>query len=211
MSKANKPQTTRGKIYEEVKKEIFSCILQPSEILVVDNLARRFGVSRTPVREALLALSNEGLLETRHHVGFIVAPVNVREIIEIYSLRILLEKEAVRLAASRLTPEDLAKLAALLDNPEKPFGRRFHFIIAHASGWGVLANTIEDLMDKSSRSETLFSKSQALLADKELGRQYSHRKIYEALLVGDGDQAASLMELHLNEAKEYILKAIAMM
>lgn len=211
MSKTNNPQTTRGKIYEEVKKEIFSCVLQPSEILVVDNLAKRFGVSRTPVREALLALSNEGLLEARHHVGFIVTPVNVREIIEIYSLRILLEKEAVRLATSRLTPEDLAKLAALLDNPENPFGRHFHSIIAHASSWGVLANTIEDLMDKSSRSETLFSKSQALLADKALGRQYAHRKIYDALVVRDGDRAASLMELHLDEAKEYILKAITMM
>lgn len=210
MSKTGEKRTSTAKIYEELKEEIFECTLQPSEILVVDALAKRFGVSRTPVREALLTLANRGLLEPRHHVGFIVAPVNAREIIEIYSLRILLEKEAARLAASRLAAHDLARLGSLLYNPGRPFGRRFHSIIAHASGWGVLADTIENLMDKSSRSRALFGKSQALLAEKATVRQYDHSKIYEALANGDGDSAASLMELHLGEAKEYILETIAM-
>ena len=210
MGRTNAARTTRDKIYDEIKREIFECTLQPSEILVVDNLAKRFGVSRTPVREALLALANEGLLEAKHHVGFMVASVSVREIVETYNLRIMLEKECALRAASRISPQELAALAALLDNPGKTNGRLFHSLIARASDWGVLADTLEGLIDKSSRSNALLSRSQALLADKAQGRQYDHRRIYEALAAGDGETAASLMALHLDEAKEYVLKAMAM-
>jgi DNA-binding GntR family transcriptional regulator len=95
-------RTSREKIYEELKSEIFDGRLRPSDVLAVDDLARRFGVSRTPVREALIALSNKGLLDARYHVGFIVTSIDVREIIETYHLRILLEKESVRLAVRNI-------------------------------------------------------------------------------------------------------------
>jgi DNA-binding GntR family transcriptional regulator len=196
-------RTSREKIYEELKNEIFDGRLRPSDVLVVDDLARRFGVSRTPVREALIALSNKGLLDARYHVGFIVTSVNVREIIETYHLRTILEKEAIRLAVRNILPDDLKQLK------ESAFdsGRRFHSLIAVASGWDVLAETLENLMDKSERVRALFMKAPKYLAEKP-DSDYGHQKIYNAIAAGDEEEAIIFMGKHLDESREYILKII---
>ncbi len=202
--------SNRKEIYDRLKEEIFTCAILPQEILIIDNLAERFGVSRTPVREALLALCNEGLLEARHHVGFIVTPVNPREIVETYSLRILLEKEAARLATGRITPEAMQELEELIRRPRRQQGRRFHSIIAAASRWGVLAETIESLVDKSSRTHALFAQAQDRLSEDAFQSVHGHEPIVEGLRAHDAEKASLAMELHLNEARERVLKAIAM-
>lgn len=202
--------STRKKIYDHLKEEIFTCAILPEEVLVVDNLAERFGVSRTPVREALLALCNEGLLNARHHVGFIVPPVNPREIVETYSLRIILEKEAVRLAVDRIVPDSLRELEECAHKPRRQQGRRFHSIIASASGWGVLAEMIEALMDKSARTHALFSQAQDRVSEDRFQSVHGHSQIYEAVRDRKTDGAILAMERHLDEARERVLKAIAM-
>ncbi len=201
-------QTSRGKIYGLLKNEIFECRIAPSEILVVDELAKRFGVSRTPVREALLALANEGLLDAKHHVGFIVAPVNAKEIVETYSLRIVLEKESARLATRNAGSHDLERLLAIADKSDPSGGRRFHSLIAEISGWGVLAQMLETLMDKTARSRTLFVTSHTPQG-ASFAEKYDHRMIYGAIASHDEEEASSLMEMHLREARKYILGAIS--
>jgi DNA-binding GntR family transcriptional regulator len=205
MIKTDDARTSRERIYEELKTEIFNGRLRPSEVLVVDDLAKRFGVSRTPVREALIALSNKGLLGAKHHIGFIVTSVDVREIMETYRLRILLEKEAVRLAVRNMLPDDLQRLAVAAREPN----RHFHSCIAAVSGWGVLAETLENLLDKTERSRALFTSTQRQLIKESVDRRGGHRDIYDAIASGDEEKAATFMEIHLNEAQEYILKAIS--
>jgi DNA-binding GntR family transcriptional regulator len=207
----NKPRETSGartsreKIYEELKNDIFQGRLRPSDVVAADDLAGRFGVSRTPVREALLALCNKGLLHAKHHVGFIVSSVDVKEIVETYRLRILLERESASLAALHVLPDDLKALALEARKPS----RNFHLLVAAASGWGVLAETLEILMDKTDRARALFTKTQKQLTEKAVQRRCGHLEIYEAIASGDERQAALLMETHLNEARQYILKAIS--
>ena len=203
-------ETTREKIYRQLKNEIFSCDIMPTEVLVIDDLAVRFGVSRTPVREALIALANEGLLDAKHHVGFIVTPLDAKEIVETYMLRVLLEKEAVRLATRNIDAEQLADLAALAEEERFPEGRRFHSLIAACSGWGALAEMLEILMDKTSRSRALFvntlwKKRETLSEDEE----WCHRRIYEAIAARDEAHAATCMENHLLQARGRILRAIS--
>ena len=210
MTKAKGGLSTRKKIYEELKRQIFTCALSPSDVLIVDELAKHFGVSRTPVREALIALCNEGLLDARHRVGFIVTPVNAKEIVETYSLRILLEKEAVRLATPRLLPEDLRSLEAMSREPQALQNRHFHSLIAKASGWGVLLETLEMLMDKSARTRALFTRVQERMADAAIVRVYGHEQIYDAMASGKAEEAAYFMEMHLNEARERVLRIISM-
>ncbi|MDR1621557.1 MAG: GntR family transcriptional regulator [Synergistaceae bacterium] len=201
----NGAKTSRERIYEELKNEIFDGRLRPSEVLIVDDLAKRFGVSRTPVREALIALSNKGLLEAKHHIGFIVTSVDVREIMETYRLRILLEKEAVRLAVRNILPANLERLAVAAREPN----RYFHSCIAVISGWGVLAETLETLLDKTDRSRSLFTSAQKQLMKEAVRRRCGHPEIFDAIASGDEEKAASFMEIHLNEAQEYVLKAIS--
>jgi DNA-binding GntR family transcriptional regulator len=205
------PKTvTREKIYDSLKEEILTCAILPEAILVIDSLAKRFEVSRTPVREALLALCNEGLLVTQHHVGFIVPPINPRKIIETYSLRILLEKESARLAAVRMSPRALKELEEFVRKPRSQQGREVHSIVAAASGWSVLAETIEGLLDKSARARALLLLQVENLPEDAPPRVHGHSKIYEAIRSRDAEKAALAMERHLNEARELILRAVAM-
>lgn len=209
MARSDELQTARQKILEEIKKEIFECKIAPSEVLVVDDLARRFGVSRTPVREALLSLASSGMLDAKHHVGFIVTPVNAKEIIETYSLRMLLERESTRLTTKNISQKGLEHLRTLADDYDDLDGRRFHAFIAATSGWGVLAEMLEILMDKTARSRALFANTVSFTDGRAQDEKFSHRMIYDAIAAGEEGEAASLMEMHLREAQRYILKTIS--
>lgn len=196
-------------IYNKIKEEIVSCTISPQQVLVVDSLATRFEVSRTPVREALLALSSEGLVEAKHRIGFIVTSVDAREMVETFGLRILLEKEAARLAAERISKENLEKLESLLREPSSFENRKFHTLIAESSGWGVLAQTIETLLDKSARARALFIKMSDGPNNTEIPRRYGHFEILVAIKASLPGEAAEAMEKHLEEAKNRVLKKIA--
>ena len=208
MEEKRERDTTRKKIYEVLKKEIFEGKFISMEVLVVDDLARRFGVSRTPVREALLTLASNGLLDAKHHVGFIVRPVDAKELIETYSLRILLERESARLAARNVGPAATERLRDLSAGGGNPDGRAFHAYVAEMSGWSVLAEMLEILMDKTARSRALFASASGLTTDRDHNEKFDHRAIYEAIAAREEDEAASLMELHLREAQRYILRAL---
>lgn len=198
------------RIYERLKDEIFDCTIRPDEVLVIDDLARRFSVSRTPVREALLSLCKEGLLDARHRVGFLVTPVDAREIIETYSLRILLERESARLAASRIDEDALRRLEEMTRRPIFQHNREFHSLIAASSGWGVLADTLESLMDKSARTRALLYRVQTRYTEDVLRSRHRHVEIYEALKARQAEEAALAMVQHLEEARERVLKALSM-
>lgn len=212
-SKTNGRIDTRSasrKIYDRLKDEIFDCTIRPDEVLVIDDLARRFSVSRTPVREALLALCKEGLLDARHRVGFLVTPVDAKEIIETYSLRILLERESTRLAASRIDEDSLRQLEEMTRRPLFQNNREFHSLIAVASGWGVLADTLEALMDKSARTRALLYRVQTRYTEDVLKNRHRHIEIYEALKSRQAEEASLAMVQHLEEARERVLKALSM-
>jgi DNA-binding GntR family transcriptional regulator len=126
-------------------------------------------------------------------------------IMETYRLRILLEKEAVRLAVRNVPPDDLQRLSVVAREPN----RYFHSYIAVISGWGVLAETLENLLDKTDRSRALFTSTHRRLTEDSVGRRCGHQDIYDAIASGDEEKAVSLMEIHLNEAQDYILTAIS--
>lgn len=197
------------RVYETIKDEIFQNLIKPQTVLVVEELAQRFEVSRTPIREALLALSGEGFLEARHHVGFIVTAVDIPKVIQTYSLRALIEKESARLAATRIDEETLEELAEKIQEPGRMHHRLFHSLIAQASGWEVLAEVLEGLMDRSARAHALLSQHPVWLQQEPGEKLYGHQEIYEALLARDPDAAAYAMEQHLNEARERVLRAIS--
>jgi Transcriptional regulators len=203
------------KVYETIKDEIFQNLIKPQTVLVVDELTQRFKVSRTPIREALLALCGEGFLEARHHIGFIVTAVDIQKIIQTYSLRALIEKESARLAARRIDDETLGQLAMKIQEPGRMHHRMFHSLIAKASGWEVLAEVLEGLMDRSARAHAILSQNPVWHeegldeSDKPVEKIYGHQEIYEALLARDPAAAAYAMEQHINEARERVLRAVS--
>lgn len=103
-----------GAVHAQLKDDLLQGAFQPGDALREVALAERFGVSRTPVREALTRLLHEGLLECRAR-GLFVKEIDPEQIMQVYDLRILLEGQAAQEAASVRTEVDLMRLQALVD------------------------------------------------------------------------------------------------
>ena len=144
------------KVFSRLKEFVFSNHFRPGERLLDRDLARLLGVSRTPVREALVRLHQDGLLETRDGRGYFVIDIqDARHIGDLYDLREVLEVHAVHLAAERARPEDLDELGELLPpstpiaptrtkrGEEVKLGLKVHEIIARASGNAFLHETLD--------------------------------------------------------------------
>ena len=102
-------------VYEEVRQAIIELRLQPGEPLREATMAEQLGVSKTPVREALARLEQEGLVETTSFKGAVVSGYSPQDLQEIYELRELLEGAAVRAAAATASPETVARLEGLVN------------------------------------------------------------------------------------------------
>jgi DNA-binding GntR family transcriptional regulator len=141
-----------GTVYAALRDQIISGALAPGTHLVEGTLAREFGTSRSPVREALGQLAFEGLLE-RHDRAMRVRVLRPEDVLDLYEVRIALERAAARAAADRRTDFDLGVLGstldAMLDLPESETDGRpklahgFHFALWRASHNATLVETLE--------------------------------------------------------------------
>jgi GntR family transcriptional regulator, rspAB operon transcriptional repressor len=106
-------------VYEEVKQAIVDLRLPPGHALREAALAEQLGVSKTPIREAVTRLEQEGLVETTSFKGAVVTEYSRQDLIEIYELRELLEIAAVRAAAESMSEEDRARLERISQESQK--------------------------------------------------------------------------------------------
>lgn len=196
--------------YTLILEAIDGGLYQPGDRLVESELAERFGVSRTPVREALQRLETQSML-ARDGRSLIVASLDHNQLAELYVVRAELEGLAARLAAKHATPEEIRVLRgmveddrALLDDPNamSRANRRFHKQIHLASHNRYLVQQLD-----------LVHRSMALLATTSLaavGRSAlalaEHDAIVSAVETGDGDAAQSALRAHISKAFETRLK-----
>jgi DNA-binding GntR family transcriptional regulator len=204
MNIAEKPESLREHVYEDVRQAIISGQLKPGDIVREPDLGRQYGTSRTPVREALSLLAFQGFLTVLPRVGYQIASVSMRDVQEAHHLRKLLELEAVRLACERITEPELDSLSEVMSSQtgqEALFNNRiFHMIIARASGSERLARLIEQLLDDMDRMQAL---------DPHIATPsgpYEHADLVAALRRRDVDAALSAMEQHVDGARVRILE-----
>jgi DNA-binding GntR family transcriptional regulator len=185
-------------------------VYRPGDRLVESELAERFGVSRTPVREALQRLETQALL-TRDGRSLIVASLNHDQMAELYAVRTELEALAAKLAAQHAAREEIAVLAAmveedraLLDDAEalSRANRRFHTQIHRASHNRYLVQQLG-----------LVHRSMALMATTSLAAEGrgpvalgEHEAIVAAIAARDGERAADALRRHLSTAFEVRLR-----
>jgi DNA-binding GntR family transcriptional regulator len=185
--------------------------LLPGEIYSVQALAEQLGVSRTPVREALLQLARQGLVQPVRNRGFIVVETSLQDIRDIFEIRLLLEPAATRAAARRATPADLDRLhaeyqlmthAARAADSERIWkhDRAFHRAIMEASGNTRLAQYIESLRDFVQTRGKLTTRSRLLVAIAA-----EHEPILAALERADGAAAQGAMRRHIVETRDALL------
>lgn len=197
-------RSEKDRVYSKLRKDILTLSLTPRELLVESALARRFGVSKTPIREALAILQRDGLVEALPRKGYLVTPITVDDVHELFEVRAALEGAAAELAATKITEEELDYLARLRPPPaatrttglEKflDYNREFHLTVARATRNARLAQLIEQTTDEMSR---------AIAASYEIGE---HTHIIDALRAGDPARARTAMVEHIHASQARALK-----
>jgi DNA-binding GntR family transcriptional regulator len=201
-------------IYETLRDEILSLTLQPSELVDEASLAKRFSVSRSPVREALVRLVSESLLQTLPNKGTIVAPLRIEEFPQYVDALDLVQRSVTRLAARfrnsaslQNIREEQAKFAQCVDDGDVPGmilkNRDFHIAIARAANNRYLEQIYCRLLDEGRRSLRLYFKSYNDLLPKEMID--NHIDIIDAIEAQDVDLAERLAHEHTNEMQQRFL------
>ncbi len=195
----------RHDVVNRLLKAIFQGELTAGTRLVVQGLADRFGISSTPVREALVELEAVGVAQFTHNRGAIVKPFGPQQLRDIFHLRRILETEAARCACGRLQRETLVTLRfqmqELADDDgsrqwsEEEMGsdRRFHELIAAGCGNARLA-------DEISRYDTLVQAVREIVGNRRQVQEQAldeHLAIIDALLADDAESAAMQMARHI--------------
>ena len=183
---------------------------RPGDRLVESELADRFGVSRTPIREALQRLETQGLL-ARDGRSLIVASLDHNQLAELYVVRTELEGLAARLAARHATPEEVRVLRSMAAEDRALLGdlpalaranRRFHKQIHLASHNRFLVQQL----DLVHRSMALLATTSLAVEGRDAGALDEHDAIVAAIAAGDGDAAAAALADHISAAYETRLR-----
>ncbi|AZY93065.1 MULTISPECIES: GntR family transcriptional regulator [Paracoccus] len=199
-------------------KDAYSLILtaieggtyRPGDRLVESELAERFGVSRTPVREALQRLETQAML-VRDGRSLIVASLDHNQLAELYTVRAELEALAARLAARHATPEEVRVLAQMVEEDRRTKGdpealaranKRFHRQIHLASHNRYLVQQL----DLVHRTMALMARTSLAAEGRGETALAEHARIVEAIAAGDGAAADRALRQHISMAWETRLK-----
>jgi DNA-binding GntR family transcriptional regulator len=195
------------RVYRLLREAILQCELRPTEFLVEVDLARRCKTSRTPVREACNRLSQEGWIARIRYKGYLVAPISVRAIVELYEYRKLLECFTVAKAAEEATDEQIRVIAATIDverGPRPASGELvqanevFHLAVAAAAGNQRVLDQLKFTLEHVRRFDILSTQ-------KEPG-WVPHAEILKALELRNPTQARKAMANHIDISRDRMLK-----
>lgn len=209
-------QTLREKILENIRDSILKGTLKAGERVSEPDLAERYGISRTPIREAFRQLESEGYLTVVPRKGAVVTALSERDVEEFYSIKSILEGYAARLAAEKLTDRDIERLETInerlaklaLAGDVKTFFRvhnEFHEQFIRASGNEKLLELIQQLLKKFDR---LRIASLSLPGRMEISVQ-EHVKIIDAFKLRDGDTADLLVRKNAAYGGQVLIQSIA--
>ncbi|TMR04311.1 GntR family transcriptional regulator [Actinomadura soli] len=202
-------------VYETLREQIISGVLPPGAKLGEEELAASLGVSRTPVREALRRIASEGLIETAPNRGSWVRTWSDDELRSLFSARALLEGYAARLAAPRITKDEVRHLSALCDAMEAAQHRdlasvtalndEFHTAIREASGDPVVPGLLAGLIQVPVVARTFRSYNPERMAHT----MTQHRELVAALASGSTAWAEAAMSTHVLSAGNWLLNRYA--
>ncbi|MGV8987099.1 MAG: GntR family transcriptional regulator [Cypionkella sp.] len=200
--------------YTLILEAIEAGFFKPGDRLVESELAERFGVSRTPVREALQRLETQAML-TRDGRSLIVASLDHNQLSELYAVRTELEGLAARLAARHATEEELRVLRSMVEEDKGLLGgdpralsranKRFHKQIHLASHNRFLVQQL----DLVHRSMALMANTSFAAEGREGPALVEHDKIVSAIEARDGDAAYAALKAHISKAYETRLRVDA--
>ena len=199
-----------------IERDIFTGRLPPDSPLDEDLIAKRFSVSRTPVREALLQLIEAGLVEKPSRQRAVVAPLDLRRLIQSFETLSELEATCARIAARRITEAEQRNLmeiqrlseAALVKNDQDEFGRqgaRFHLALWRAAHNDVLFDITRNLAVRMNPYRMFQLRAQG----RPEANNDDHRQILALLSAGKADEVYTLMRGHVTVQGDVLAEYIS--
>lgn len=201
--------------YQRLRREILTCTLPPGQVLSERSLAHRYEMSKTPVREALGLLYHEGLVRRLPGRGYLIAPITIDDVQDLFELRLILEVEAAERAARRLSPAQIAILKKManityrLDDPESHVlfldaNRKFHLTLAEASGNRRLTEMLGSVMMEMDRLFHLGLR----LRDSAQEMKEEHQDVVAALEANDVETVRELIAQQIVTSRKRVMEAI---
>jgi DNA-binding GntR family transcriptional regulator len=196
------PPTLRAHVVQMLSAGILAGKYKPGDRLNESQIARELNISRIPVREALSQLQEQGLVQNRERRGMFVTDITTEEVLQISSLRLILETEALRLARARMTPEMQAELEGLVAQMENWDGDlldaaaldlQFHRALWRASGNPYLERALYGLIIPLFAHKTL----EHVTHDVRRWRMSHHRTLLDAVTGRSGDDLQTVLLTHL--------------
>lgn len=212
-SASSSPASLRQHAYDRIKEAILQSILAPGQALSEYKLAAELRISRTPIREALRDLCAVGLVKLVPKRGAVVSELSVREIIELYELRELLECHAVRIACLRMSEHDCRAMAddhhEALDQLQRgrttrayEFAIRLHARILKGANNNRLSAILEQLQDLTNRLGLLTARKGAR-GPEALDE---HERLIDAIRQRDPDSAEALLRAHIRADRDVAVR-----
>ena len=202
--------SAKNLIYKELRRSIIMGHRQPGSRLVVIDISKNYNTSITPVRDALQMLSQDGLVTIKPRSGYYVAALTLKELRDLLDFRRILEVAAIEKAALRITPEQIEALrnvhAGYTGEDDASYeryteeNRKFHYLIAVASGNLALADALGHLHDRLAR----------FMVVQQIGERQirMHDQIIKALEEHDLERARQAILNEVNPSQEAILDTV---
>jgi len=205
-------------VYDSLRRDILEVRILPGEKLSEMQLAARFRVSRAPVRDAITRLQKDHLVQVRPQIGTIVSPISQQNILNVLEIRMLLEPHAAKRAASNFTDQDRELLAynfhllSKLEPESEARKRKLHETDAllHQLIWERCGNPeIMLILDRYRGEIQRIRLSNAELGNRLNPSEQEIRAIFDALVHGDGPQAARALRVHLENIQGAVVTIFA--
>ena len=221
------PRLIRDGIYDLIRDEILSCTLVPGSQFHEQDLAQRYEVSKSPIRDALLRLQEQNLVEVLPRRGYRVRPISVADAIEMYEMRLLYERACAARVIEHASDGEIATLDAFRSSPagtDMPawiaYNRHFHIALASLCGNSRLIRASVDVIEHFDRltyvSVAAVSGTDVNVADGKPGnaaglQQFvaEHAAIIDAIKARDKRLSSALIKEHTESSRKRTLDAIA--
>ncbi len=200
-------KTSKSLIYKQLRRSIIMGHREAGERLNIDALAKEYKTSVTPIRDALQMLSHEGLVDIRPRSGYFVAHITLKQLRDLLDVRRILELSAVERAALRVTDAQLEEMrrvhAGYTGDDDESYdrytdeNRRFHYLVAKASGNHELAELVGKLHDQLARFMVMRRAGKTM--------EVTHERIIRALETHDIEAARQALLDDIDRAHEAIL------
>ena len=195
------------RVYRSLKNWILQCEFRPGDFLAEVELARRCDTSRTPIREACNRLAQEGWIAQIRHKGYMIPQISVRDIVEIYEFRKLLECFNAEKAAHLASPEQLAKLGAIIETENQARPPMSEILAANEAfhlGMGEIASN-QRVMDQLKLCLEYVHRLD-ILSTQRHSDWVPHGEIFSALERRKPSQASKATAAHIDHARDRMLK-----